>query len=713
MTQQYIFGDKYFKQWLENIKLEVIPELDSKIRIISNYIKSIESGRIEKTKEESIQADFLNNFFGEILGYKYNDPEQWNLEKEFKSQTDATKADGALGFFSTSGNEIKADVRAVIELKDALTDLDKPQQKLNDKRTPVEQAFSYSSKAGGKCKWVIVSNFLEIRLYHSSDQGAYEKFIVTELLQPDKLKRFLYILRKENLITEEKESVIDKLFRERQELEQTITKKFYSEYKRLRQDLFTNLKDNNPGKDELLLFNKTQKLLDRFIFVCFCEDKQLIPPYTLLKTKEVLKYTFDNEPDKIWRQLKGLFHSVDAGNPPLEINKFNGGLFTKDEFLDNLIIKDEMLLKLITLSEYDFDSDLNVNILGHIFEQSLSDIEEIKTQIGNGKELSQDEKSEVKKNGKRKKEGIFYTPEYITRYIVKEAVGGWLENRRKELGFYELPELTEEDYKSIKHEKKKSRETGRLVEVLKCNDNVHAHIVFWEAYREKLRHIKVLDPACGSGAFLNQVFDFLYNEGQEVNVQLRILQLGQYEMFDLDKHILTNNIFGVDLNSESVEITKLSLWLKTANKGKELTALDENIKCGNSLIEDIEIAGEKAFNWFAEFPQVFPNYRDKEKADRDKKRARIISTGVLDYPDLGDKEYTDEPGEPLFSYKPGSKGLEKFGFDVIVGNPPYVPLESIPANEKEFYKKEFPLLERKYDTSIIFIQVSHVSFKQH
>ncbi|MCX6279061.1 MAG: hypothetical protein NT004_13345 [Bacteroidetes bacterium] len=339
MSHQSIFGDKYLKTRLDNFTLEGLPNYEVKRKTIANYIKALESGRIEKTKEEAIQADFLNNFFGDVLGYEY------------------------------------------------------------DKRTPVEQAFSYSSKSGGKCKWVIISNFKEIRLYHSSDQGAFEKFIVSELIRDENLKRFFYILQKEHLISESSESTIEKLYRERQEIEQDITKKFYSDYKNLRLDLFEHIKENNNGIDKFLLFNKTQKILDRFIFVCFCEDKGLLPPNTSLKVKNILKAAFDFYPLKLWRQLKGLFQSIEKGNPPHDICRFNGGLFAKDEDLDNLTIHDDILLKLISFSEYDFASDINVNILGHIFEQSLSDIEEIKTQIGNGKDLSRSKY----KNRKEKK----------------------------------------------------------------------------------------------------------------------------------------------------------------------------------------------------------------------------------------------------------------------------------------------------------------------
>ena len=248
--------------------------------------------------------------------------------------------------------------------------------------------------------------------------------------------------------------------------------------------------------------------------------------------------------------------------------------------------------------------DWNPNTtLGDIFEQSLP-------------------------KGKRKKEGIFYTPEYITKYIVEQAVGGWLADQRQALGFNTLPALTETDYASIRLVKR-----GKLKGQYISNEKVQQHVKFLEAYREKLRLMKVLDPACGSGAFLNQVFDFLYNEGQSINADLAHLQGGQTSVFDLSKHILTNNLYGVDINDESVEITKLSLWLKTADRNKELTSLDKNILCGNSLIDDPSVS-DKAFKWEEHF-------------------AEIMQTG---------------------------------GFDVVVGNPPY----GAELLNKNWLKRKFP-----------------------
>ena len=126
---------------------------------------------------------------------------------------------------------------------------------------------------------------------------------------------------------------------------------------------------------------KTQKLLDRFIFIFFCEDTAgLLPHNTVENIYKMAQNSFSLSECKIWEQFRGLFVAIDKGNnnvnPP--INAYNGGLFAYDEILDKLIIKDEMFTYIKELARYDFESDLNVNILGHIFEQSLSDLEQIK-----------------------------------------------------------------------------------------------------------------------------------------------------------------------------------------------------------------------------------------------------------------------------------------------------------------------------------------------
>ncbi|MGA2296800.1 MAG: DNA methyltransferase, partial [FCB group bacterium] len=588
-----IFNRKNLNYLLARIVQSSISELKEKQEIINTWTNYIHSENIYTTKETALQGKFLDDIFSKILGYKdrIKNTETWNFNQEQLTTIDSKFADGSLGFF-TKDTE---DVRIVIELKNANTNLDEKQHRHNDTRTPVEQAFSYQHKTGSQCRWIIVSNYEEIRLYHNSSSTEYEVFIITELSNWEQFRRFYYLLSFENLIAQTGESLIDSLYAKNEAEERNISKEFYSTFKEIRIKLYEHLKRYNTNKPELLLLEKTQKLLDRFIFICFCEDNRLLPEKTFKGIIETGKKSFSISETKIWNELKGLFHVIDVGSPPHNINQFNGGLFATDTELDELIIRDDILEEIAKLTVYDFESDVDVNILGHIFEQSISDIEEIKAGI-EGKEFN-------KKTSKRKKEGIFYTPEYITKYIVENAIGGWLEDRKRELGFYELPETSIEDFKAIKKVKGKFQLIERL----------QKHLEFWIAYREKLMNIKVLDPACGSGAFLNQAFNFLYSEGQKVNEKLAELKFGQGELFELDKHILSDNLFGVDLNNESVEITKVSLWIKTANKHSELTALDQNIKCGNSLIDDKEIAGDKAFNWFKEFPTVFPGYRDYKK----------------------------------------------------------------------------------------------------
>ncbi|OCR00940.1 hypothetical protein BCD67_02980 [Oscillatoriales cyanobacterium USR001] len=113
-----------------------------------------------------------------------------------------------------------------------------------------------------------------------------------------------------------------------------------------------------------------------------------------------------------------------------------------------------------------------------------------------------------------------------------------------------------------------------------------------------MQKTRVIDPACGSGAFLIAAFDYLIRQYERVNQNLIALgnRPSQGNSMEFDRAILSNNLYGVDLLSESVEITKLSLWLKTAESGKTLTYLDDNIKVGNSIVADSQVA-ERAFNW--------------------------------------------------------------------------------------------------------------------
>ena len=556
-------------------------DYSEKRKILNNWINSLEKGILAKSKEEEFQGEFLNDIFSLILGAvnKSSGNDEWNLQRESKTKIDGQKADGVIGFFDVNG---KDDVRAVIELKGPTISLDQRQKRSGDTRTPVEQAFNYAPKYGKNCQWVIVSNYKEIRLYRSNDMTEYEVFFLENLKDDLEFQKFIYILSFEALVgTANKKAKALELSEEYQKNQIEIEKKFYNEYKNIRLHIFENMKENNPETDENTLLEKVQKLLDRFLFICFCEDKGLLEKdffNTILKKGKDFGSIFDI--------FKVFCNWINLGNPKENISHFNGGLFKNDDVLNSLNIDDKVFEELKKISDYDFDSDLNVNILGHIFEQSISDIEELKKSIS-GEEFDQ-------KKSKRKKDGIFYTPQYITKYIVENSIKNWLDDKRKELGEDDLPKLNEKDY---------------IFDIAKKNytKNYRKHIEFWQQYREAVRNIKIIDPACGSGAFLITAFEFLLNYNKYLDDKIFDL-VGTSDLFsDRTKEILQNNIFGVDLNKESVEITKLSLWLKTADKNKTLASLENNIKCGNSLIDDPEIAGNLAFNWEKEFPEIFAN----------------------------------------------------------------------------------------------------------
>ena len=597
-----------------------------KRKILNNWINSLEKGILSKSKEEEFQGEFLNDIFSLILGAvnKSSGNDEWNLQRESKTRIDGQKADGVIGFFDVNG---KDDVRAVIELKGPTISLDQRQKRSGDTRTPVEQAFNYAPKYGKNCQWVIVSNYKEIRLYRSNDMTEYEVFFLENLKDDLEFQKFIYILSFEALVgTANKKAKALELSEEYQKNQIEIEKKFYNEYRNIRLHIFENMKENNPETDENTLLEKVQKLLDRFLFICFCEDKGLLEKDFF---NTILKKGIDF--GSIFDIFKVFCNWINLGNPKENISHFNGGLFKNDDVLNSLNIDDKVFEELKKISDYDFDSDLNVNILGHIFEQSISDIEELKKSIS-GEEFDQ-------KKSKRKKDGIFYTPQYITKYIVENSIKNWLDDKRKELGEDDLPTLNEKDY---------------IFDIAKKNytKNYRKHIEFWQQYREAVRNIKIIDPACGSGAFLITAFEFLLNYNKYLDDKIFDL-VGTSDLFsDRTKEILQNNIFGVDLNKESVEITKLSLWLKTADKNKTLASLENNIKCGNSLIDDPEIAGNLAFNWEKEFPEIFANG----------------------------------------------------GFDIVVGNPPYVSAEYISEIEKTFYEKNYYSAYGRQNLYIIFYE---------
>ena len=567
-----LFQKSVEKKYLKELDAKLIDEKHKQFQ--SYFGNPLIQQNIRNAKEEQFQEGFLRELFVSIFGYTLNPLPNYNLTTELKNIANSKKADGAI-----LRNE---EALAIIELKGTnTTDLDSIES----------QAFGYKNHHPN-CVYVITSNFEKLRFYiqNAIDYIDFDLFNLTR----EQFSLMWLCLAEENLLKDlplkiKELSVLQ---------EENITKTFYADYSRFRETIFTNLVKNNPNTDKLLLFKKTQKLLDRFLFIFFAEDRLLLPPNSIteiVKQWDTLKDLDAYIP--LYDRFKLYFNYMNTGHKGKkhDIFAYNGGLFAPDEILDTIIIDDDILYEsTLKLSQYDYETEVDVNILGHIFEHSITDIEHVQAEI-------KGENIESQKT-KRKKDGIFYTPKYITKYIVENTIGRLCSEKRKELDI-----IDEEYVKGFKNRKKST---------ISALDNK------LKTYRSWLLSLTILDPACGSGAFLNQALDFLIKEHRKIDELTAQLYGASIVFSDITNDILEKNIYGVDINEESIEIAKLSLWLKTAQKGRKLNKLNNNIKCGNSLIDDPTIVGEKAFNWQQEFPEIF------------------------------------------------AKG----GFDVVIGNPPYVQI---------------------------------------
>ena len=620
------------KKYIKNhIDTEKIAELYQKYKNTFHNLEKIQ--HIKDSKEEQYQEGFLRDLFCDILGYTINPEPNFNLITEKKNESDSRKADGAI--------IIDGKVLAVIELKGCdTTDLSKVEN----------QAFGYKAH-NPTANLVIISNFAKLRLY-IEDASDFLEFNIFAM--PQEQFELLYLcLSLENV----KSSTALKLKKESVSAENSITDKLYADYSAFKRALFADIcqlnastSDDMVGErsrtNKLTLFKKTQKLLDRILFVLFCEDRGLLPENSVAKIIDQwqkLKELDAYQP--LYNRFKNYFDHINTGyksetDPSYVIFAYNGGLFKPDEILDNIKISDDVLfIHTKKLYEYDFESEVSVDILGHIFEHSLTEIEEIQEDIRN-QDLENSTKEREDRNqelgnrvSRRKKDGVFYTPAYITKYIVENTIGKLCDNKKTELG------INDETFAEKRRNKNQKAELDQKL----------------KTYREWLLSLKICDPACGSGAFLNAALQFLKAEHALID-ELTAKLYGDTLIFqEVENAILENNLYGVDINEESVEIAKLSLWLHTAQKGRKLSTLSNNIKCGNSLIDDPAIAGEKAFCWEKEFPEVF--------------------------------------GEG--------------GFDVVIGNPPYVNMVNIlDEKQRKFYQSHYKTVKNKSDLYSIFTEKS-------
>lgn len=645
-----LFSPEIIRQQLAQFRL---PDAVESVRpSLRHWADLIASGKADEFNEVSLLPDFISDFFDRLLGY--TGPASGGPAFTRLQQTtvvvDGQTADAALGRFTADSQRFVV----AVEGKSTRDPLDRP---FGGRRmSAVDQAYRYAINL--PCDWIVVTSMRETRLYHKgSDQHTYERFETVRLADDEALlSRFVFLLGAERVVPESGGPChLDALLRSSESAGRELTHRFYTLYAGIRQRVFAQLRDANPATDSVEILRCTQKLLDRVLFCAFCEDRGLLPADTV---RAAFTHHDPYHPRPIWENFRGLFRSVDAGNAHLKIPAYNGGLFAADPGIDALSVPDDVCACFRDLAEYDYRpareaADLgdesaeirpviDVDILGHIFEQSITDLERLRQEMEAAPDAAPPAAGEKDAKSRRKKEGAFYTPAFITRYIVAETLGAVLRDRFETLRHRQEAAATGTARKTLAD--------PAAYDLPALNDpQRQALIQFWEAWQDELKTVRVLDPACGSGAFLIETFDQLHAQYGIANARLEELR-GHRSLFDPDRQILQHNLYGVDLNAEAIQICQLSLWIKTAAHGKALTSLDHTIREGNSVVADPAVH-PKAFDWQTAFPEVF------------------------------------------------AQG----GFDVIVGNPPYIRQEWI-APFKPYWEKRYRSYHGVADIFVYFFE---------
>ena len=404
-----------------------------------------------------------------------------------------------------------------------------------------------------------------------------------------------------------------------------VDSEFLKEIESWRELLAKNIALRNPEVSIYELNYAVQKLVDRIIFLRICEDRG-IEPYGQLQTKA------ESGGDEVYKHLVNHFKLAET--------KYNSGIFDfeADKITPGLRIDDRVLKTIIQSlyypkSPYEF-SVLGVEILGNVYEQFLGKV----IRLTAGHQAKVETKPEVKKAG-----GVYYTPQYIVEYIVKNTVGNLIAGKTP----------------------------------------------------DEIAELKILDPACGSGSFLIGAYTYLlryhldwYTSHQPKKHKEAVFQVKENEWYlttGEKKRILLNNIFGVDIDQQAVEVTKLSLQLKLLeHESREsidqqvklglegvLPNLMDNIKCGNSLIGPD----------FYDIPQQQATLFDEAKLRR---------INVFDWND-------DVKG---FGWI-----MKRGGFDVVIGNPPYLggrEWKKEFGNEYDYFIGNYDVAEYQFDIYVLF-----------
>ena len=588
---------------------ERVEQLRALVALFSANSSQYKSGRYD---EANARADFIDKFFA-LLGWDVANSQGFSETYRDVVREDKVKIDGSQKAPDYSFR-IGGARRFFVEAK-------KPSVNVKDAAEGAYQVRRYAYTA--KLPLSILTNFEEFAVYDTRIKpGKDDKASAARIFYCafDEYERHFDFL----LNTFSKDAILKGSFD--RYVEENKNKKGTSEVdaellalvESWRVELAKNVAKNNKGLSVHNLNTAVQRIIDRIIFLRIAEDKGIEDGNALLSVARTAN---------VYEKLLQIFAKANA--------KYNAGLFAAAGWIDDVRIDDKVLSNIIVNlyypeCPYEF-SVLPVEILGSIYERFLGKTIRFRAIKGDAHTAVIEEKPEVKKAG-----GVFYTPQYIVDYIARNTVGEKIKGKTP----------------------------------------------------EEIAKIKICDPACGSGSFLVGAYQYLLDYHLDYYAQAKnkkaALKSGKiYEpafrsyklAIEEKQRILTSSVFGADIDSQAVEVTKLSLYLKLLeNEGREakgelfkhsdiklLPSLEDNVKCGNSLI---------GTDFYAQ--------GDLEIADADR-----IKVNCFDW----EKEFLD-------IFKAG-------GFDVIIGNPPYVLIfdELI----KKHIENDYPEFQRNNDLYVAFM----------
>lgn len=562
-------------------------------RLIKKFETELLRERIKEYNEEAAKISFIQPLLKDVLGWDVNNKDEVSPEERISG--------GRVDY----GLKVEGKIKIFIEAKPPKAELSKH----------IEQAIRYGYNKKD-VPFVILTDFEGLKLFDVTirpDLRNPLKGLKLDLRWDQYIDSFdkLWSLSKESVINGELDNLL--LVKPKERI--SVDKAILNDLKRWREALAKDIFKNNPNlfhsgdreKDANYLKEITQRILDRIIFMRSCEDRGLIYRPSL---KELFEERTESVGTRTMLFLREEFKHYNI--------IFNSDLFRPQEWEENLAIDFNVMREIVleTYNPYLFDV-IPLEVLGNIYEQYLGYTIRLTDH-----QVKYELKPELRKAG-----GVYYTPEYIVDYIVKNTVGKLLQ---------ELPP-------------------------------------------KKIKRLRILDPACGSGSFLIRAYEEMLNYYKNQKKKLRSeekqgkLGLKQEEAeprltIQEKSEILKEHIFGVDIDEQAVEVTKLSLMLKMLEGEKGmipgravLPMLDKNIKCGNSLISGSPLELKKYFgdDWFKVKPF---NWEEEFR--------KIM--------------------------------VEEGGFDVVIGNPPYGA--KLSENENKYMKDKYRTKTK--DSAAYFLELA-------